>query len=247
MGSVRGSIIASEPRAHDCKMKLAITNGLIKKAQLSVGPDIRRQSQAFGRSGDRVVSTAIPVRDVRGPDDQGLTHLRVRPGAGLELVEDMEMKWIVHACGIIWWELTEPSSGSGDARLEWLSTMGNGRIGGFVDSGVGGTGSERDFILEVGDAGARREGIDAELMGEGRSRGKYVQRQGAVGVVVIYPMRLVCVTTSKTAHGYRRTLEKTVNVATRGCFDSAAGKRMGNECKSWDAQTPSIDLRSGLL
>jgi hypothetical protein len=38
--------------------------------------------------------------------------------------------------------------------------MGNGGTGGFVDDGVGGTGSERECILEVGDAVVRHEGID---------------------------------------------------------------------------------------
>ncbi|KAI9437470.1 hypothetical protein H4582DRAFT_2057841 [Lactarius indigo] len=135
-----------------------------------------------------------------------VAHLRVWPGLGLKPVEDMEMKWIMHACGIIWWELTggwgvveEPGLGLGNARLGWLSTMGNGRIGSFVDSGVGVMGSKR----------VQCEGIEARYIGEGRSNGKYVQRQGAVGVVVIHLVRLVCVTTLKAVHGHNSTLEKT--------------------------------------
>ncbi|KAH9017548.1 hypothetical protein EDB84DRAFT_1442746 [Lactarius hengduanensis] len=49
--------------------------------------------------------------------------------------------------------------GSGDAGLEWLGMMGNGGIGGFVDNGVGGMGSEP----------LRREGTETGLIGEGRS------------------------------------------------------------------------------
>ncbi|KAH9007992.1 hypothetical protein EDB84DRAFT_1447213 [Lactarius hengduanensis] len=100
--------------------------------------------------------------------------------------------------------VVEPGPGSGDAGLEWLGMMGNGGIGGFADNGVGGTGSGRVCILEVGDAALRREGTETGLIGEGRS----------------------C---REATHGYRSILEKAVIVATREFFDSVAGKKAGHE------------------
>ena len=65
--------------------------------------------------------------------------------------------------------------------------------------------------------------------------GKYTKRLGlgAEGVVVaVRPVKLVCVSsrkyvirvrTSKTAHGYRSTLENAVQVAVHELFDSNVG------------------------
>ncbi|KAH8977733.1 hypothetical protein EDB86DRAFT_3249515 [Lactarius hatsudake] len=91
------------------------------------------------------------------------------------------------------------SPGSG---LEWLGMMGNGGIGGCADHGVGGTGSERERIPEVGDAGVRRRGTETGLIGEGQSG------------------REVCI------------LEKAVIVATREFFDSVAGEKAGHEIQA---------------
>lgn len=58
--------------------------------------------------------------------------------------------------------------------------MGNGGTGGFVDEGVGGMGSERECILEVGDAVVRREGIDGLREGR-RSCGIVYEEVGSGG------------------------------------------------------------------
>ena len=53
--------------------------------------------------------------------------------------------------------------GSGDAGLERLAIMGNGGTDGFSGDGVGGMGSERECILEVGDVVVRGEGTATRL------------------------------------------------------------------------------------
>jgi len=56
----------------------------------------------------------------------------------------------------------EAGAMSGEAGEERLGMMGNGGIGGFVDDGVGGMGSDLECRLEVGDV-ARRKGIETGL------------------------------------------------------------------------------------
>jgi hypothetical protein len=99
--------------------------------------------------------------------------------------------------------------------------MGNGGTG-FVDGGLGGTGSEREreCIFEVGDAVVRREVIERGV----GPVGKYKKQ----GVEVVRAVKLVCVpskksvtrvTMSKAAHKCGSTLEKAVKVAVREFFD----------------------------
>ena len=56
----------------------------------------------------------------------------------------------------------EKVRGLGNEGLEWLGIMGN--VGtGFAYDRVGGMGSDREYILEVGDAVVRREGTETGL------------------------------------------------------------------------------------
>jgi hypothetical protein len=59
----------------------------------------------------------------------------------------------------------EAGTGSGDAGFERLGIIGNGGTGGFAVDNGGGTGRERECILEVGDV-ARREGTEIGLIAE---------------------------------------------------------------------------------
>ena len=59
--------------------------------------------------------------------------------------------------------------------------MGNGGTGGFADDGVGGTGSERECILEVGDVVVRRKGTVTGLIVVRRSRGEVYEEIGSGG------------------------------------------------------------------
>jgi len=58
--------------------------------------------------------------------------------------------------------------------------MGNGGTGGFVADNGGGTGRERECILEVGDV-ARREGREIGLMGGRWSCGEACEEVGSGG------------------------------------------------------------------
>ena len=57
----------------------------------------------------------------------------------------------------------EKARGSGNEGLERLGIMGNVGTGSFAYGRVGGMGSEREYILEVGDAVVRREGTETGL------------------------------------------------------------------------------------
>ena len=58
----------------------------------------------------------------------------------------------------------EKARGSGNEGLERPGIMGNVGTGSFVYDRVGGMGSEREYILEVGDAVVRREGTETRLI-----------------------------------------------------------------------------------
>ena len=57
----------------------------------------------------------------------------------------------------------EKARGLGNEGQEQLGIMGNLGTGSFVYDRVGGMGSEREYILEVGDALVRREGTETGL------------------------------------------------------------------------------------
>jgi hypothetical protein len=105
---------------------------------------------------------------------------------------------------------------------------GHGGTVGFVDNGRG-TGRERECILEFGDV-ARREGTEVGPIGGRESRGQiYEEGCGEGLVVVVYSVMPMCIarrrsviTTSKTVHGYKSNLEKTVQEEVREFFDPDA-------------------------
>ena len=57
----------------------------------------------------------------------------------------------------------EKARGSGNEGLERLGLMSNVGTGSFVYDRVGGMGSEREYLREVGDAVVRREGTETGL------------------------------------------------------------------------------------
>ena len=74
----------------------------------------------------------------------------------------------------------EAGPGSGDAGFERLGKIGNGGTGGFVVDDGGGTGRERECILEVGDV-VRREGTEIGLIGGRWSCGEVCEEAGSGG------------------------------------------------------------------
>lgn len=100
---------------------------------------------------------------------------------------------------------------------------GNEGTGCSVDNG-GGTGREREYMLEVGDV-VRREWSENVLIEGHRSCGKLTKRRGVERVeVVVRPVSRRSVVASKAVDGHRSTLEKVVQVAVREFFNSDAEK-----------------------